>query len=107
MGNASFGMVGMDFETAVRENIPILVIVKNDNRLGGYQHHHPYASEHYSLNKQSGEYAKVAEALGGYAEKVTEPAEVLPALQRAKKAIQSGRATLLEVMTKEELEVPM
>jgi thiamine pyrophosphate-dependent acetolactate synthase large subunit-like protein len=105
MGNASFGMVGMDFETAVRENIPILVVIKNDSRLGGYQHHHPYASEHYSLNKQSGEYAKVAEALGGYAEKVTEPAEIVPALQRAKKAVQSGQAALLEVISKEELEI--
>lgn len=107
MGNASFGMVGMDFETAVRENIPILVVLKNDNRLGGYQHHHPYASEHYSLNKQTGEYAKVAAALGGYAEKVTEPNEVLPALQRAKKANQSGQAALLEIIAKEELDVPM
>lgn len=107
MGNASFGMVGMDFETAVRENIPILVVLKNDYRLGGYQHHHPYASEHFSLNKQFGEYAQVAAALGGHAEKVTEPAEVLPALQRAKKAIQSGQAALLEVISKEELDVPL
>jgi acetolactate synthase-1/2/3 large subunit len=105
MGNASFGMVGMDFETAVREKIPILVVVKNDSRLGGYINHHPTASEQFNLNKQSGEYAKVAEALGGYAEKVTQPAEVIPALQRAKKAVQSGQAALVEVITKEELEV--
>jgi len=30
MGNAAFGMVGMDFETAVRENIPILVVLVNN-----------------------------------------------------------------------------
>jgi thiamine pyrophosphate-dependent acetolactate synthase large subunit-like protein len=104
MGNASFGMVGMDFETAVRERIPILVVLKNDSRLGGYQRHHPYASEHYSLNHQTGEYAKVAEALGGYSERVTQPADVVPALQRAKESIESGKAALLEVITKEELE---
>jgi acetolactate synthase-1/2/3 large subunit len=68
---------------------------------------HPYASEHYSLNRQTGEYSRIAEALGGYAEKVTEPAEVVPALQRAKKAVQSGQAALLEVITKEELEVSL
>ncbi len=105
MGNASFGMVGMDFETAVRENIPILVVLKNDYRLGGYQHHHPYASEHFSLNKQSGEYTPVAAAFGGYAEKVTEPSGVLPALQRAKKAVKSGQAALVEVISKEELDI--
>ena len=104
MGNASFGMVGMDFETAVREKIPILVVLKNDSRLGGYQRHHPFASEHYSLNRQSGEYAQVAAALGGYSEKVTQPADVVPALQRAKKSIESGTAALIEVITKEELE---
>jgi len=107
MGNASFGMVGMDFETAVREKMPILVVLKNDGKLGGYSRMHPYASEHFSLNNQTGEYSKVAEALGGYSEKVTEPAEVVPALQRAKKAVQSGQAALLEVITKEELEVSL
>ena len=45
--------------------------------------------------------------MGGYAEKVTEPNEVMPALQRAKKAIQSGQAALLEIIAKEELDVPM
>jgi thiamine pyrophosphate-dependent acetolactate synthase large subunit-like protein len=105
MGNASFGMVGMDFETAVRENIPILVVLKNDDRLGGYHRFHPYASEHYNLNRQTGEYAKIAEALGGYGERVTDPAQVVPALQRAKKSVESGKAALLEVITKEELEL--
>ena len=105
MGNASFGMVGMDFETAVRENIPILVVLKNDYRLGGYHRFHPYASEHYNLNRQTGEYAKVAEALGGYGERVTDPGQVVPALQRAKKSVESGKAALLEVITKEELEL--
>jgi len=82
-------------------------VLKNDGKLGGYSRMHPYASEHFSLNNQTGEYSKVAEALGGYSEKVTEPAEVVPALQRAKKAVQSGQAALLEVITKEELEVSL
>jgi thiamine pyrophosphate-dependent acetolactate synthase large subunit-like protein len=105
MGNASFGMVGMDFETAVRERIPILVVVKNDYRLGGYNRFHPFASEKFALNQQFGDYAKVAEALGGHAERVTQPGEVIPALQRARKSIESGKAALLEVITKEELEI--
>ena len=105
MGNASFGMVGMDFETAVRENIPILVVLKNDSRLGGYHRFHPYASEHFNLNRQTGEYAKIAEALGGYGERVTDPGQVVAALQRAKKSVESGKAALLEVITKEELEL--
>ena len=107
MGNASFGMVGMDFETAVREKIPILVVLKNDSLLGGYHRFHPYASEHFNLNRQTGEYAKVAEALGGYSEKITQPDNIVPALQRAKKAVESGQAALLEIITKEELDLSL
>jgi thiamine pyrophosphate-dependent acetolactate synthase large subunit-like protein len=103
MGNAAFGMVGMDFETAVRERIPILVILINNSVLGGYTGFHPVASEHYNLNRQSGDYAKVAEGLGGYAEKVEKPDDIIPAMQRAKKAVDSGQAALVEIITLEEL----
>ncbi len=102
MGNAAFGMVGMDFETAVRENIPILVVLINNSLLGGYTKFHPVASEKYNLNRQSGEYSKVAEGLGGYSEKVEKPDDIIPALQRAKKAVDSGQAALLEIITREE-----
>ncbi len=102
MGNAAFGMVGMDFETAIRENIPILVVLINNSLLGGYTKFHPVASEKYNLNRQSGNYAKVAEGLGGYAEQVTQPDEIIPAIQRAKQKVDSGQAALLEIITREE-----
>ena len=103
LGNAAFGMVGMDFETAVRERIPILVVLMNNSLLGGYGRHHPLASKKYNLNVQSGDYAKVAEALGGYSEKVVKPEDIIPAVRRAQKALASGQAALLEVITREEL----
>ena len=102
MGNAAFGMVGMDFETAVRANIPIVVVLINNFLLGGYTKFHPVASEKYGLNVQTGNYAKVAEGLGGHAERVEKPADIIPALQRAKKAADSGQAAMVEVITAEE-----
>ncbi|MFC1920575.1 thiamine pyrophosphate-requiring protein [Chloroflexota bacterium] len=102
MGNAAFGMVGMDFETAVRENIPIIVVVINNYVLGGYTKFHPVAIEKFNLNRQGGNYAKVAEGLGGYSETVTEPGEIVAAIQRAQKATESGQAALLEIITCEE-----
>lgn len=102
MGNAAFGMVGMDFETAVRENIPIIVVIVNNSRLGGYNRMHAVASEKFHLNVQSGEYAKVAEALGGYGEKVEHPDELIPAIKRAQQSVDNGKAALLEVITAEE-----
>jgi thiamine pyrophosphate-dependent acetolactate synthase large subunit-like protein len=103
LGNAAFGMVGIDFETAVREKIPVLVVLMNNSLLGGYQKFHPFASEHYNLNHQTGDYTKVADGLGGYAEKVDKPENIIPAIHRAQKAMASGQAALLEVITREEL----
>jgi acetolactate synthase-1/2/3 large subunit len=103
LGNAAFGMVGMDLETAVREKIPILVVLMNNSLLGGYQRHHPVASKRYNLNVQTGQYARLAEALGAHAERVEKPENIIPAIQRARKAIASGQPALLEIITREEL----
>jgi len=110
MGDGAFGMVGMDFETAVRERIPIITILVNNSKLGGYQERYPVASERYGFHALSGDYTKVAEGLGGYAEKVEQPKDIIPAIQRAKKANESGKAALIEIITREELafsEIPI
>jgi acetolactate synthase-1/2/3 large subunit len=102
MGDAAFGMSGMDFETAARERIPILTLILNNSALGGYEHHMPVATERYGTKYLSGDYAKVAEGLGGYSEKVENPADIIPAIHRAQKVIESGKPVLLEVITREE-----
>ena len=104
MGDAAFGMVGMDFETAVREGIPILTIIINNSMLGGYHKHLPIASERYNLKLISGDYTKIAEGLGGYSERVEQPHDIIPAIQRAKKALNSGQPALIEIITREELD---
>src|SRR5262249_22128797 len=65
MGDGAFGMAGMDFETAVRERIPILTILLNNSALCGYEKMMPVATERYRLKFLSGDYAKVAQGLGG------------------------------------------
>ncbi len=62
LGDAAFGMVGMDFETAVRNRIPILTILMNNGVMGGYTKKQPIASEFYAVDRMSGDYRKVAEA---------------------------------------------
>ncbi len=102
MGEAAFGMVGIDFETAVRCNLPILTIVLSNNVLGGYAKSMPVATRKYSANRMTGNYAPIAEALGGYGECVTDPEKLRPALQRALDKVKAGQAALLEVVTHEE-----
>jgi acetolactate synthase-1/2/3 large subunit len=102
MGDAAFGMSGMDFETAVREHIPILTIVLNNSALGGYENHMPVATERYGTKFLSGDYAKVAEGLGGYSEKVENPADIISAIHRCQKVLEAGKPALLEIITREE-----
>jgi len=64
LGDAAFGIVGMNFETSVREKIPILTIMLNNSGMGTYFKSNP------STCVLTGDYAKVAKALGGYSEKV-------------------------------------
>ena len=103
MGDAAFGMVGMDVETAVRENIPITTIVLNNSTMAIYPDHRmPVAVERYQTKNLSGNFADVAQALGAYSEKITQPEDIIPAMQRAQEMNRSGRAVLLEFITKEE-----
>ena len=104
-GDGAFGEVGMDWETAVRERIPIIKIVLNNGTLGGTQRTMPIASKEYGLDRLSGDYSKVAEALGSYAERVEQPGDIIPAIQRAKNVTDSGKPAFLEFMTKEDLSI--
>ena len=102
MGDAAFGMSGLDIETAARSEIPILTVVLNNGVMTHYGASMPAATERWGSNRLGGEYAKVAEALGAYGERVESPDQVGPAIQRALETHKSGQPALLEMMTKEE-----
>lgn len=106
MGEAAFGMVGMDFETAVRNQIPILTILMNNGVMGGYTKKLPIATALFGIHRLSGHYAKVAEALGGYSERIEKAADLKPALQRAIAVTESGKPAFLEVIVAEEPDFP-
>jgi thiamine pyrophosphate-dependent acetolactate synthase large subunit-like protein len=107
MGDAAFGMVGMDVETAVRCRIPILTIVMNNGLMGGYGEYMPRAVERYDAHRMSGDYAAVGAALGAYSERVADAGELRAAIGRCARAVESGRTALLEVMTHEEPELAL
>jgi thiamine pyrophosphate-dependent acetolactate synthase large subunit-like protein len=102
MGEAAFGMVGLDIETAVRCHLPVLTIVLRNGLMGGYGRYMPVATERYHANRLSGEYAPIGQALGCYAECVEKPSELNAALQRCIEETKGGRAALLEIVTHEE-----
>jgi thiamine pyrophosphate-dependent acetolactate synthase large subunit-like protein len=105
MGDAAFGMTGMEVETAARNNIATLTIVLNNGLLGGYQKNLPNATERYRTRYITGDYSTLAKALGAYSERVEKPEEIVTSVERAKKAMAEGRPVLLEMMTGEETQL--
>jgi thiamine pyrophosphate-dependent acetolactate synthase large subunit-like protein len=104
-GDAAIGFTGMDFETAVRERIPILSILLNNSSMAIELPVMPVATEKYRSTDISGHYAEMARSLGGYGERVSEPGQIVPAIHRAVQQTQEGTPALLEFITRKELAV--
>jgi acetolactate synthase-1/2/3 large subunit len=104
-GDAAIGFTGMDFETAVRERIPILSILLNNFSMAIELKVMPVSTERYRSTDISGDYAAMARAFGGYGERVTEPDEIVPAIRRGIEQTRQGTPALLEFITSKEVEV--
>jgi acetolactate synthase-1/2/3 large subunit len=103
-GDAAIGFTGMDFETAVRERIPILSVLLNNFSMAIELAFMPVSTEKYRSTDISGNYADLARALGGYGERVTEPSEIVPAIRRGIEKTQEGTPALLEFITAQEIQ---
>ena len=104
-GDAAIGFTGMDVETAVRERIPILSILLNNFSMAIELKVMPVSTEKYRSTDISGDYAAMARAFGAHGERVTEPGEIVPAIERGIRATREGRPALLEFITAKETSV--
>ena len=96
-GDGSFWMVAQDLETAVRENIPLVILITNNFAFGNTRDRQRFAyGERYNgVFYQNPDFAKFAELLGAYGERVEADEDVAPALQRA---LASGRPAIVDVL---------
>jgi acetolactate synthase-1/2/3 large subunit len=106
-GDAAIGFTGMDFETAVRERIPILSVLLNNFSMAIELKVMAVATEKYRSTDISGHYANFAKALGGWGERVTEPDEIVPAIKRAVAQTREGTPALLEFITEKAVDFSM
>jgi acetolactate synthase-1/2/3 large subunit len=102
-GDAAIGFTGMDFETAVRERIPILSILFNNFSMAMELPVMPISTEKYRSTDISGNYADMAKAFGGYGERITTPDEIIPAIKRGIQKTKEGIPVLLEFLTAKEI----
>ncbi|MEO2035099.1 MAG: thiamine pyrophosphate-dependent enzyme, partial [Planctomycetaceae bacterium] len=103
-GDAAIGFTGMDLETAVREKLPILTILFNNFSMAIEIPIMKTAQAKYGSTDISGHYADMAKAFGAYGERVTDPNEIVPAIQRGIEATEDGQAAMLEFITSKEIE---
>ncbi|MCL4859190.1 MAG: thiamine pyrophosphate-requiring protein [Caldilineaceae bacterium] len=104
-GDAAIGFTGMDFETAVRERIPIMSILLNNFSMAIEIPIMQVSTEKYRATDISGHYADMAKAFGGYGERVTTPDQIIPAIRRGIQKTQEGTPALLEFITAKETSV--
>ena len=98
-GDGSFGLNAMEFDTAVRHNLPFVCVINNDCAWGMIKHGQElcYGSDRVCGSELGAiRYEKVAEALGGYGELVEKDEDLIPAVKRA---MESGKPACVNVMT--------
>ncbi len=98
-GDGSVGFNFMEFETAMRKNLPIVVVISNDLGWGMIRHSQELRIGHAIEDGTyigKVDYHKLVEALGGKGLYVEDPADIRPALEEA---FAAGTATCINVMT--------
>ena len=93
-GDGSFGLNSMELDTAVRHNIPLLVVISLN---GGWTADPDKDKPGRELGYTR--YDQLAEALGCYSEYVEEPGEIQSALVRAQAKVDEGMVAVVNVKT--------
>ena len=93
-GDGSFGMNGMELDTAVRHGLPVIVVISlNGGWTADPEGNKPGRDLGYTR------FDRLAQALGCHGEYVESPEDIRPALERAKRAVAEGRPALVNVVT--------
>jgi len=94
-GDGSFGMTAFDMETANRFGVPYLAVIGNNSAMNQIRYGQlaKYGEKRGNVGNLLGDvpFGKFAEMLGGYGEEVRDPAQIAPALQRARESVQRLR----------------
>ena len=97
-GDGAFGFSGMELDTAVRHNIPVVIIMGNDSVWGiDYHQQIQLYGRSVATTLLPTRYDKMAEALGAHGEYVEDTNQLPGALERA---FNSGKPALVMVRTR-------
>ena len=86
-----------ELETAVREKIPVVQVIFNDQGLGNeraFQQEH-YGGRYYAVDYSNPDFGAIARVFGAHGEQVRKPGELEGALERA---FASGKPAVIDVL---------
>jgi acetolactate synthase-1/2/3 large subunit len=102
MGDAAFGMTGLDFETSVRVDAPICTVVFNNATMAVETDNMALSHARFRTRDIGGNYAAIGRELGGHGIQVQHPSELAGAFLEARRETENGRPVLLEILTNAE-----
>ncbi|MDB5772750.1 MAG: hypothetical protein V7606_2511 [Burkholderiales bacterium] len=94
-GDGAFSMTAFDMETANRFGVPYIAVIGNNSAMNQIRYGQlaKYGNERGNVGNLLGDvpFGTFAEMLGGYGEEVRDPAQIGPALLRARESVQTTR----------------
>ena len=102
MGDAAFGMSGLDMETAARAELPITVVLLNNGIMATYPGGTPTAREQFGVTKMTGDYGQIAMGMGCEGLYVTDASELPGAIKQAEILNKEGKTVMIDVKTRNE-----
>ena len=108
-GDGSFGMNLAELATATQFQIPVTVVLMNNEALGMIKDHQRFdprvggdrngqGKRFIGVEFKNPDFARMAEAFHCYGERVEEPQQIRPALENAMKANDKGQTAVLDCM---------
>jgi acetolactate synthase-1/2/3 large subunit len=96
-GDGSFWMVAQDLETAVREGLPVVIVVNNNFSYGNTRDRQrvSHGGRYHGVFHGNPDFAAYARLLGAHGEQVCTDTDVAPALARA---LAAGRPAVVDVL---------
>jgi acetolactate synthase-1/2/3 large subunit len=94
-GDGAFGMTAFDIETANRFGVPYIAVIGNNSAMNQIRYGQiaKYGAERGSIGNKLGDvpFSQLGQMFGGYGEEVRDPAEIGPALRRARRSVEEDR----------------
>jgi len=109
VGDGGFGFTVEELAMACQFRIPVVVVIVNNGYLSLIRQNQRYAYEYeygvdLTYDGMGIDFCRLAEAFGAYAERVTRPEEIRPALQRAAAC---GRPAVVDILVDRQADASM